>query len=222
MTTSAERKLEYHPATGDLYFIGEAAHGLWKYGAGNGTFFWYCSMGDQDTQWSGDSELWPTVVRSEQMNNPVDIAALGLTGTPYADSSLYNVIRIYPIYGKTKVWRNSVEGQIAEGDYEELPWAEINAGRYFFYHQKSNNTTAVAIQLTELEDPPGVAAGQKDLHNNDCPSRSGYKSRCDGYLIDLALTTSLTFQSNAYNDLRTVVDPDDDSTIIVTPGTFDY
>ena len=219
METHAERKLEYHPDTGALYFIGEATHGVWRYPVGNGTYFWYCAMGVQSS-WTGDGDkLWSTVVRSMEMNKPEDIDALGLVGSTYGNPAEYNVIRLYPIQGKTRVLRNSIEGEINEEDYEELTWEEIKAGRYFYYHKKSSNYTAIAIQFPDLAPPPGVARNDTDLHDYNCPQNY---SNCDGYLIDIALKTTLTFEANAFNDLRTVIDEDnEDETVIVTPGVFD-
>jgi len=221
METSAERKLEYHAPSSTLYFIGEAFHGLWKYRANNGTVFWYCAMGNSSGFPEG-GELWQTILRSEQVNQASDMAALGLSQSQYGNADIFNVIRLYPIEGKTKVWRNSIEGAIEREDYAEVPWDDVlSHGRFFYYQNKSTGYTAIAIQFPYLEEPPGVAAGDVDLHDFTCPSRTGYKSRCDGYLVDIAFKTTLTFASNAQNALRTVIDPDDESTIVVTPGAFD-
>jgi hypothetical protein len=101
----------------------------------------------------------------------------------------------------------------------KLTWEKIKTGRYFYYHKKSSNYTAIAIQLPDLAPPPGVARNDTDLHDYNCPQNY---SNCDGYLIDIALKTTLTFEANAFNALRTVIDEDnEDETVIVTPGVFD-
>ena len=226
-TGSGSRKLEYHINTRTLYFIGEAYHGVWKYHAGNGTFFWYCSMGNLNNQFV-ETELWETLKKSDQLEDPADLEALGLTNSWYTHEDYY-ILRLYPIQGKTRVYVNSVQGQIAREDFTELSWDEVeNNGRYWLYMDKTSGYTAIAAKFdNHLDEPPGVAGGDPDLHDYTCPPRSNgplgnenYDSKCDGYLIDIAFKTTLHFQEDR-SLVDYYVDPaDEGNTIVIPPGVF--
>lgn len=160
------REIEYHLDTGELYFIGEQAHGLDFYNAG-GNDLWWCGMNSSNS----GSGLLEFLMDHNLDAGPTGAAAASGGWTTYTTPN-YSFLTFDPLPSQ-KSFVNAVAPAVAgESDTTEAytaDYTEIDSSQLLFvlYRNSSNGGVYVGIGGPSLDSlisplPPGDGTAERD------------------------------------------------------------
>ncbi|MCH2064982.1 MAG: hypothetical protein MK194_14810 [Roseibacillus sp.] len=172
------REIEYHVDTGELFFLGEQAHGLDFYGSGNN--LWWCGL-NSASQGSGLLEFL--------MDRNEDAAAMKAIAvasgwTTYA-SPTYSFLTLEPLSSQKTYINHTAPASPGQTDTTEAytgDYDEIASSRMFFVLYR--NTSSGAAYL-------GLGGPSLDAIASPQPPGDGSSNRDNGVRMDIALKTAI-------------------------------
>ena len=185
----ATRHLQYNTTTGDLFLVGEAAHGLDFYDNHNGDEtddFWYCSFGKHE----GAPLL--TFLMREATNEYAQSGTWYPTNlsSPYTDPNHIALIPLSP----TSVQRTYVNdgGTSFPDHYTEIPNTDLE----FFMYQAVADPIFIGVMAEAVEAHLSGSQGNGD----------GTADRDNGLRIDIAFRASAPLPADKFDFLGTLDD----------------
>jgi len=168
---AASRHIQFNITTGELYIVGEIAHGLNYYNLSGG--FWWCSFGDY-----GSSPILTALLR-EYINEGGTIP-LGL-GAPYNNEDLYSVLPLTPLTSQN-TYQNSIVNQTA---FLPANYSSVTGSLKFFIYQELDDQFFIGVMddVGLFTAAPGEGGAERD----------------NGVRMDIAFKATLTLPSNKTN-----------------------
>jgi hypothetical protein len=127
---AASRHIQFNITTGELYIVGEIAHGLDFYAGGG---FWWCSFGDY-----GSSPILTALLR-EYINEGGGIP--GGLGAPYTDPDQYSVLPLTPMANQNTYQNTSAGNTDFPADYIPVATGSLE----FFIYQQIDGEFIIAV-----------------------------------------------------------------------------
>ncbi len=178
----SSRTLRYDPSSGELWIVGEQAHGLdWFHGGGG---FWWCSFANP-----GTAPLLSFLLREATVSNLLapdpDFYPPGLEA-PYTDPGVYSVLRVTP----TSVQQALVSA--VDGDYRALDPSTLDV----FLYQGVDDTINVAVMGAGVEDQLADGEAEGD----------GTEDADNGVRIDIAFRGQVSLPASLLSWLGELTD----------------
>ncbi len=172
------REIEYHVDTGELFFLGEQAHGLDFYGGSNN--LWWCGLNSAN---HGSGLLEFLMDRNEEAA-AMKAIAVASGWTTYA-SPTYSFLTLEPLSSQ-KTYINlaapASPGQTETTEAYTGDYDEISSSRMFFVLYR--NTSSGAAYL-------GLGGPSLDAIASPQPPGDGSSNRDNGVRMDIALKTAV-------------------------------
>ncbi|MBI24406.1 MAG: hypothetical protein CMN05_12610 [Roseibacillus sp.] len=172
------REIEYHVDTGELFFLGEQAHGLDFYGGSNN--LWWCGLNSAN---HGSGLLEFLMDRNEEAA-AMKAIAVASGWTTYA-SPTYSFLTLEPLSSQ-KTYINlaapASPGQTETTEAYTGDYDEISSSRMFFVLYR--NTSSGAAYL-------GLGGPSLDAIASPQPPGDGSSNRDNGVRMDIALKTAI-------------------------------
>jgi hypothetical protein len=144
---AASRHIQFNITTGELYIVGEIAHGLDFYAGGG---FWWCSFGDY-----GSSPILTALLR--EYSNVVGGFPPGL-GAPYTDKDLYSVLPLTPLTNQNTYQNTTVNLTAFPANY-----TSVTGSLEFFIYQELDGEFFIGVMDNAVfTAAPGEGAPEYD------------------------------------------------------------
>jgi hypothetical protein len=127
---AASRHIQFNITTGELFIVGEIAHGLDFYAGGG---FWWCSFGDY-----GSSPILTALLR-EYINEGGGIP--GGLGAPYTDQDQYSVLPLTPTANQNTYQNTTAGNTDFPADYVPVATGSLE----FFIYQQIDGEFMIAV-----------------------------------------------------------------------------
>ncbi len=172
------REIEYHVDTGELFFLGEQAHGLDFYGGSNN--LWWCGLNSAN---HGSGLLEFLMDRNEEAA-AMKAIAVASGWTTYA-SPTYSFLTLEPLSSQKTYINLAAPASPGQTDTTEAytgDYDEISSSRMFFVLYR--NTSSGAAYL-------GLGGPSLDAIASPQPPGDGSSNRDNGVRMDIALKTAI-------------------------------
>ena len=172
------REIEYHVDTGELFFLGEQAHGLDFYGGSNN--LWWCGLNSAN---HGSGLLEFLMDRNEDAA-AMKAIAVASGWTTYA-SPTYSFLTLEPLSSHKTYINHTAPASPGQTDTTESytgDYDEIASSRIFFVLYR--NTSSGAAYL-------GLGGPSLDAIASPQPPGDGSSNRDNGVRVDIALKTAI-------------------------------
>ncbi|MFP6904075.1 MAG: hypothetical protein VCG02_02570, partial [Verrucomicrobiota bacterium] len=174
------REIEYHVDTGELFFLGEQAHGLDFYNTGGSNNLWWCGLNSANP---GSGLLEFLMDRNEDAA-AMKAIAVASGWTTYA-SPTYSFLTLEPLSSQKTYINHTAPASPGQTDTTEAytgDYNEIASSQIFFVLYR--NTSSGAAYL-------GIGGPSLDAIASPQPPGDGSSSRDNGVRIDIALKTAI-------------------------------